>query len=129
MEEWCTPQMEEEIDYAMYRQEGLNIPMWEQDFAYRLVKLNQINASMWNTKFIQKVNQMIKDTDDAEKALLSKKTSTFAHQKTTYPTPKQSSMKNELTSKGTTVGKQDRVGKTHKKVKVNVDLKEADTKV
>lgn len=40
MEEWCTPQMEEEIDYAMYRQEGLNIPMWEQDFAYRLVKLN-----------------------------------------------------------------------------------------
>ncbi len=71
--------MLEEIDYAMTRQEGLNIPMWEQDFAYRLVKLNQVNASMWNTKFIEKVNQMIKDTDDAEKALLSKKTNTFVH--------------------------------------------------
>ncbi len=64
---------------------------------------------------------MIKDTDDAEKALLSKKTSSFAHQKTSYPTPKQSSMKNELKSKGTTVGKQDhRTERIAKKVKVNV---------
>ena len=38
--EWVTPEMLDEIDYAMVRQEGLGIPMWEQDFAYRLVKLN-----------------------------------------------------------------------------------------
>ena len=39
-DEYFNDEMEEEIDYAMTRQEGLGIPMFKQDFAYRLIKLN-----------------------------------------------------------------------------------------
>ena len=47
-----------------------------------------------------KVMKMIKDTDEAERALLKKQVTRHVVQ----PTPKQSSMKNELTSKNTIGG-------------------------
>ena len=65
-DDWFTDKMEDEIIYAMERQEGLNIPMFKQDFAYRLVKLNQVEHSMWGTDFIKKVYSMIQDLDDDE---------------------------------------------------------------
>ena len=61
--EWVTPEMLEEIDYAMTRQEGLGIPMFKQDFAYRLVKLNQVENTMWETDFIKKLYKMVKEID------------------------------------------------------------------
>ena len=39
-DEDLTKEMQEEIDYAMTRQEVLGVPMFKQDFAFRLVKLN-----------------------------------------------------------------------------------------
>ena len=63
---WCNDYMEDEIDYAMTRQEGLGVPMFKQDFAYRLVKLNQIDESMWKTDFIKKVYKMVEDLDQLE---------------------------------------------------------------
>ena len=63
-----TAEMEDEVDYAMTRQEGLNVPMFKQDFAFRLVKLNQIEHSMWGTDFIKKVYSMIQDLDEVDNA-------------------------------------------------------------
>ena len=65
-EEWMTDHMEDEIDYAMTRQEILGIPRFKQDFAFRLVKLNQVDSVMWQTDFIKKVFQMVKDLEHIE---------------------------------------------------------------
>ena len=65
-DEEYTEHMAEEVDYAMSRQDGLNVPMFKQDFAYRLVKLNQVDKTMWETDFINKVKTMIDDLDAAE---------------------------------------------------------------
>lgn len=54
-EEYFTEDMNEEINYAMTRQEVLGVPMFKQDFAFRLVKLNQIENTMWGTEFIRRV--------------------------------------------------------------------------
>ena len=68
LDEWVTPEMLEEIDYAMTRQEGLGIPMFKQDFAYRLVKLNQVENTMWETDFIKKLYKMVKEIEDKDEA-------------------------------------------------------------
>ena len=54
-DEYFTEDMNEEINYAMTRQEVLGVPMFKQDFAFRLVKLNQIENTMWGTEFIRRV--------------------------------------------------------------------------
>ena len=64
--------MEEEIKYAMERQEGLGIPMFKQDFAYRLVKLNQVDKTMWETDFVTKVYKMVEDLEIAENSIVAK---------------------------------------------------------
>ena len=67
-----TEEMAEEIEYAMYRQEGLGIPLFKQDFAYRLIKLNQVNKTMWKTDFVKRVYKMVEDLDAAEEEMAAK---------------------------------------------------------
>jgi hypothetical protein len=78
--EWVTENMNDEIEYAMNRQEALGVPMFAQDFAYRLIKLNQVDKTMWKTDFIKRVYKMVEDLDAIEAGNTSNKNSP-AHQK------------------------------------------------